>query len=77
VSEPRGQLRLAQEALDQGVSDTQSLVQHLDDDLTAERWLFAAIRLAETALADPLAKDEAPNSSPKKLVSVCHLQEEC
>ncbi|HEX2688752.1 MAG TPA: hypothetical protein VHN14_19150 [Kofleriaceae bacterium] len=75
MREPRRQLRLAQEALQQVVSGALSIAQHLDDNLAAERRLLAAVHSTETTLADQLADDEISDVSPEQpILVVCHLQ---
>jgi len=70
--EQRGQLRLAQEALDLNVVAAQQVVQHLDDGFPPERFLSAAIDPAEPALVEGLEEDEISDLSPDKLVVLCH-----
>jgi hypothetical protein len=66
VFELRGQPRLAHEALPPGVVP-RLRAQHLDADVTAEIPLLAAVHDAVAAAADPLAHQELPKFSTKKL----------
>src|SRR4051812_4188599 len=70
--EPRGEPRFAQEALHDDVAAAQLAVQDLDDRLAPEQRLLAAVDRPETALANPLAKDELANFSPREVVLVRH-----
>ena len=70
--EPRRQPSLAQETLHDGVAAAQPAVKDLDDCLSPQQRLLAAVHRSETALADLLAKNELANLSSGKVVLVRH-----
>jgi len=63
VIEPRGELRLAHEALGRGVV-APPRAQHLDDDVASQRGLLAAVHGAVAARADPLEQHELADLAP-------------
>jgi hypothetical protein len=73
VVEPRCELSLTHEALEDDVVVAQAVVEHLDDRLPAEQRLLASVDLAEPARADALAYDELAQPPAAQLFAVQHL----
>jgi hypothetical protein len=70
--EPRGELGLAHEALEDHVVAAQPLVEDLDHGLAAQQGLLAAIDGAESAFVDALTKDELANHPSAEIFVVPH-----
>jgi len=68
--EPRRQLGLAHETLQQDVVAAQSLVEHLHHGLAAEQGLLAAIHRTEAAFVDPFSKNELADHPAAKVFAI-------
>jgi len=70
--EPRRELRLAHEALQDHIVTAQALVQHLDDRLPAEQRLLAAIDRAKPPFVDSFTKNEFADHPSAKILAIPH-----